>query len=231
MHYIYVIQNKISCKIYVGKTNNPYKRFKYHCYVASGKTTKKYLLHRSMMKHGLSNFSFQVIEEFDSEADANCSEQFWIEYFRSDVSRFGPNHGYNLTAGGEGVVGLRHSQEAKDKVSKANTGRVFSPETIKKMSDSHIGITSGMLGKSHSPEYKNRLSLSASGDKNYFFGKKYLGESNHLAKLTTEQVIEILKLTDAGELKQKEIALRYNVSALIISRIKRRVTYTNIKYP
>jgi len=61
------------------------------------------------------------------------------------------------------------TKEQIEKRSKANIGKKRSDETKKKISDSHIGKTSGPL----SAETKQKLSVSLSGDKNPFYGKKH----------------------------------------------------------
>lgn len=132
-YFIYTLQNNINLKIYVGKTNDSDKRIKEHVYVSNnGTRTNKHLIHKAIKKYGIDKFTFQTIEEFEDENECLEAEIFWIEFFRSDINRFGIEYGYNLTAGGEGVSGMKHSQETKDKVSKANKGRVFSAETREK---------------------------------------------------------------------------------------------------
>lgn len=228
-HYIYVIQNKINLKIYVGKTNNPDKRYKDHIYITNNSTnTNKFLIHRAINKYGKDNFLFQVIEEFENELDCLEAEKFWIEFFRSDINRFGSEYGYNLTAGGDGILGLKHSQQAKNKISKANKGRIFDQETRYRMSESHKGKPSSMLGHKQTNKQKKIQSERNSGSKNYFYGKKFIGIQNATSVLNEKQVIEIILLLKDKTHTQKEISKIYNVSLLTISRIKRGKTYTNI---
>lgn len=49
---------------------------------------------------------------------------------------------------------------------------------------------------------------------------KSIGENHGSAKLTEEQVIEIIKLLNSNKIKQSKIAKIYNVSEVAISRIK-----------
>lgn len=120
MFYIYVIQHIVTHKCYVGKSNEPARRFRTHCRLALkgnlGTKTKAGLIHRALAKYGEINFKFEIIEEWLDEKEAFEAEAFWVEYLRSDVSRFGSDAGYNLTPGGEGWTGGRHTPESKMKI-------------------------------------------------------------------------------------------------------------------
>jgi group I intron endonuclease len=60
-NYIYKITNKVNGKVYIGKSNDPERRWKQHkSEVYKNKTT---YLYQSMRKYGVDNFSFIVIEE------------------------------------------------------------------------------------------------------------------------------------------------------------------------
>ena len=146
MFYIYIFQNKINHKIYVGKTNNLDKRLLQHLdIVKNGKTIGGRtfnLIHKAISKYGIENFSFLSLDEFEDEKECLETEKFWIEFFRSDVNRFGNECGYNLTAGGDGITGKRHSIESRNKISKGLTGRKVSISTCNKQSKVHKEISS-----------------------------------------------------------------------------------------
>jgi group I intron endonuclease len=138
MFYVYCIQNSLNFKIYVGKTSVVDKRFYEHNRIASlgfSKGNVKFsLLHKALAKYGKENFTFQVIEEFEGEQDCLDAEKFWIEFFRTDVNRFGNEYGYNLTADGDGISGYKHSEETKNKISLSNLNKIVSIETKLKQS-------------------------------------------------------------------------------------------------
>lgn len=143
MFFVYVIQNLFNLKIYVGKTNDYVKRFSDHKRVAKqgfSKNRKTFnLIHKSIKKYGVDNFSYQIIDEFENEKECLEAEKFWIEFFRSDVNRFGNECGYNLTAGGDGLSGRKHSPEEKLKVSQSLKGRKLTQDHKNKISSSLIG--------------------------------------------------------------------------------------------
>ena len=91
-------------------------------------------------------------------------------------------NGYNLTEGGNGGTGMKHSEETKRKIGIASSkrryseetknkhyeyqiGRRYSYETKKKMSDSH-------KGKKFSEETKLKMSISRKGKKRGPYIKK-----------------------------------------------------------
>lgn len=109
MYCVYTIQNKLSLKIYVGQSCDYKTRWDVHIKNAKDLLLKKIAsnhkkiqyIHRAMAKHGIDNFEFQVIEEFETEEKADEAEKFWISFFNSNNSNFG----YNLTPGGKKGVG------------------------------------------------------------------------------------------------------------------------------
>jgi group I intron endonuclease len=119
-YIVYCLQNKINGKIYIGKSNRN-SRVQDHFRIANG-GKEKYgnvfsLVHAAIKKYGEENFIHFILEEFDLADDCLEAEKFWIEYFRTDVNRFGNDYGYNLTAGGDGLFGRKHSVESKNKTS------------------------------------------------------------------------------------------------------------------
>lgn len=141
MFYVYFIQNKINNKIYIGKTNNLVQRFGAHKRIAkTGRTEGRKvfsLIHQAIAKYGVENFIFSSLEEFSNEEECLNAEKFWIDFFKSDVNKFGNDYGYNLTAGGDGIAGRSHSNESKLKISKKLKGRKLSDEQKLKISNSH----------------------------------------------------------------------------------------------
>ena len=98
MYNIYKITNLINNMSYIGKTNNPNRRWKDHCRLAITKNHKEYdkPLYRAMRKYGIENFSFSILESNLTKEDSGIQEQYWIE--RYDTYR----NGYNASLGGDG---------------------------------------------------------------------------------------------------------------------------------
>lgn len=153
--YVYKIINEITSEIYIGKTINQISdRFKRHCYLAAfGSDT---YLHRAIRKYGQDNFKVELIEKYSSLELLNEGERHWI-------LNLNPN--YNMTSGGDGgdtslskkykeymkirsemitgelnpFYGKRHTEESKQKISKAKLGAVMSDETKQKLSKANTG--------------------------------------------------------------------------------------------
>ncbi len=112
---IYKSENKLNGQVYIGKTILSLEnRRQEHIYTV-GRHKNTYF-HNAIRKHGIDNFEWSVLTETDSESKLNALEKFYIMAYR----KMGLI--YNLTDGGEG-----------------SSGRIYSEETKKKMSDSHKG--------------------------------------------------------------------------------------------
>ena len=156
--FIYKITNSVNGKIYIGKTfKTPELRFRVH-------SRGYFAISRAIKKYGLSNFTLSVIDNADNPAELSCKETMWIELFGS----FGPR-GYNLTVGGEGVLGLKFSEESRKKLSEShrgqiawNKGKPFSIESRRRMSESHKN-QKPRKGYKTTPEQRKRNSESHMG--------------------------------------------------------------------
>jgi group I intron endonuclease len=141
-YFIYIIQNKVNNKLYVGVTKNIQQRWYTHLSNARYPGSAKHqYIHSAINKYGSDNFTILEIDSFENQNDALQAEQFWIQFFRS----WDKNYGYNLTLGGEGSWGRKLSKEHKEKISisllgnKRSTGVKHTLETKQKMSTSHTG--------------------------------------------------------------------------------------------
>lgn len=110
---IYKITNKINGKVYIGQTTKSLeKRWVEHKYT---NPTRKYLLHKSMDKHGRDNFEIQQLAEAFTSEELDFLEIKYIKEFNS----ISPN-GYNLELGGNKYKKL--SIEMKEKIRDSNSG-------------------------------------------------------------------------------------------------------------
>ena len=98
MGYIYKITNLINQKSYIGLTHRtPELRWKEHIDIAYGEKSRRHHLHNAILKYGIENFEFKILEEV-SEDELNNREKYWIKYYDTY------DNGYNETYGGEGAI-------------------------------------------------------------------------------------------------------------------------------
>lgn len=121
---IYAIINRVNGKIYIGKTIQAYTtRWNEHYCNAVTKNLPNYL-YRAIRKYSWENFDkvviFQtdVLDKLSADKILVEKERFYINLFRTDSSEFG----YNLTKGGDGIVGFKFSEESKKQMSENRLG-------------------------------------------------------------------------------------------------------------
>jgi len=122
---VYKITNKINGKIYIGITTKTLeKRRQQHIQWCKHKM-RKYVIHKVINKYGVDNFLFETIDNFNGNEDACEKEVKYISSYNSFIP-----HGYNMTLGGEGVLGHKHpqSEETKKKISLSMKGIIKSEE-------------------------------------------------------------------------------------------------------
>lgn len=108
--------------------------------------------HRAVRKHGEDCLTWEVLEWIDGDLEElKEKEKFWIKYYGTYVSR---DVGYNLTKGGDGPLGRKHSDETKEKLSESAKGRKHTEDTKRKISDA-------MKGRPRSEDTKRKISEAA----------------------------------------------------------------------
>ena len=145
------------------------------------------------------NFEHIVIARGLTEEEAKWLE---VELIR-ELDTTNGEYGYNITKGGEGTNGLKHSEETRKKLSEINKGKSLSEEhkkniskakkgcevtegARKKMSESHKGENNAMYGKSLSEEHKKNISKANKGKNNPSATQVYCIELNLYFNTITE---------------------------------------------
>lgn len=133
MHFTYIIQNRFNGKVYIGYTNDWAKRWERH-----RKANRPGLIAQAIRKHGPEAFLWIVSGRFESKEDALAHESELIAEFKSNVCRYGRDHGYNMTDGGDmppwRPKGWKHKPETNQKIVAALRARPpISEETRAKL--------------------------------------------------------------------------------------------------
>lgn len=156
MGSIYRERNEINLKCYIGKSHNDaVGRSKAH---RNGRGNR--LLKQAIAKYGIENFTFEILH--DGVFDELLNDFEIAEIAKHDS--VAPN-GYNLTEGGDGVCGHRHSAETKEKMARAKLGKKASDETKRKMSKARKGENSPNYGKPMPESQKRKISKTKTGKK------------------------------------------------------------------
>lgn len=220
--YVYCWTNKNNGKRYVGKGQGD----RAWVHVQHSKSNKpRSLIARAIKKHGIENFELTFLVADIPEEHALAWEKGYIDLYKTNISReYEPGvygHGYNMTDGGDGVSGHRHTDETKRKISEKCGSK--QPEARRKIAEANrrsmtperkakIGETH--RGRKRSPETGRKISEKLKGNKNGV-------GAVHKKKLTDEQKATIRARRAEGATFQQlkdEFGPLYNVSTMTIHR-------------
>lgn len=160
---IYIIQNTLNDKVYVGSAKNVNARWRVHKHHLNKKVHHSVKLQRAWDKYGEGVFSFRLINYCNTETLIE-TEQFWIDFLR------GYTNGYNSSPYAVTVIernkakkGVPLSEKHKQAIRDSKTN--ISEETRKKLSEANIGYK-------HSEETKKKMSQTRKGRIPWNKGKK-----------------------------------------------------------
>lgn len=216
---IYKITNLVNNKCYIGQTKqkNPYFRFKQHKY------TKNRILYYAIKKHGVENFSFEIIENCYSQDELNLLEEKYINFYKSDINQFG----YNLTTLCNGFA--KHSKTTLKKLSeKAN--RPFNIERVKELGKKSRGKTKGKSQYVGVTKRKNHWTAGYFRDNNYIYLGTYKTE---IEAAQARDIAELLYIGNNAILNFPELKglyLNNEIKLTKIIKLKGKIIYQgNVK--
>ena len=169
-------------------------------YIGKGKGERAYDLYRNDHHDAITDeYGHAVVIIADNLTE---EEAYWVE--RDTIEDYVFNLGYGIDIKGHndynhelphltnmdwggigGKSGVKHSDEAKQKMSESHRRENLSEETIQRMSESHKGIK-------QSEESKRKISEKMTGENHPMYGK-------HHSKETKENISEKLKGKMTGE--------------------------------
>ena len=156
-------------KLYVGRTSlTADERFRQHCWSRQPVGT-------AIRKYGRENCVVAVLHHDLSWVEAGVLEQFYISEFATRVRE----NGYNVTAGGEGTVGFRHSVETRRLLPLSQRGKTRGPEAR-----SHIAEANRT--KSVDPGFRRKISEVQQGKRLSLETRRKMSETRRGGTLSAE---------------------------------------------
>lgn len=153
---IYIIENIVDKKKYVGSAKNFKKRWYTHKYALNNNTHDNSYLQKAWNKYGANNFNFKILEEVEHR-NLIKREQHYIDLL--DVCN--RSIGYNLAPTAGNTLGFKFTDESKLKMSlikkdKPSTRKNYkmSNETKEKIGEAN---KISQLGRIHTEETINKM--------------------------------------------------------------------------
>jgi group I intron endonuclease len=211
---VYCWLNIINDKCYVGSSVVLSKRlimYYQDSFIAKELLRGNSKIYRALAKYGHSNFKLVILEYCDPK-DIIKREQYYLDLLEPEYNILkiaGSPHGRKHTE--ETLAKMRkrrHSDLVLAKMRIAATGRKFSEDTLKKLSDAKIGEKNPMFGKTHSEVH-------------YSVSKKIgiaMGAKVVVTNVETNEVVEYFSMREASrELKTSNFTVgRYITSEKLL---------------
>ena len=231
MQGIYIIENLVNGKIYVGSSIHIEKRWNEHINELRNKIHSNQILQRAWDKYGETSFSFHIVQEVSVNDDLINIEQWYLDNWKPE---------YNIAkfAGTSPVKGVGHKQSSIQKIKKH-----WTLQKRKKMSNKMTKEGNHRYGTSWSDEtrkrvqnlwtdeYRKEFSEKIKGENHPWWGRKMseahkqklssirAGENGSNSILTWKKVRKIRELYSSGDYYQKTLAEMYGVHIMTINDI------------
>lgn len=231
---IYLIENQINYKIYIGITGNLNKRISTHKSIARKENrANNSAVHSAIRKYGWDNFDVLVLESTSNKEEAKKLEKYYISFFDTYNGI-----GYNCTAGGDSFLcGKDHPLYGVQGEDHPSYGRHHSKRARKEISKKTSGENNPFYGKTHSKESRNKMSKNSEGGN--FAGRSHTQESKkkisdankgirNKSKLEKIEAREVKWLSINSSKTQESIGEEYNIDQTTVSYIKRDKLWAGI---
>jgi len=110
---IYIIENILTGKKYIGSSINCYDRIKRHFMDLNNGKHHSIYLQRCWKKYSSEHFRFKIIEEVNNE-ELEKREQHWLNFYKS----YEKDKGYNICKIAGITTGYKHTEKSRIKMSK-----------------------------------------------------------------------------------------------------------------
>lgn len=194
---IYKITNQINGHSYIGLSTHIEDRWNYHKTPYNWKREKDKSLYKAIIKYGIDNFNFEVLEECSLE-QLSEREKYYIEKYDTFYN------GYNMTAGGEDNQGDSHPGHkltANDVIDiRTRYDNLERRKEVYKLYKDRIGESG--FGKIWKGETWTSIMMNVYSPENKLYhlhDTANKGSSNGRARLTEEDVKQIRQRRKNGE--------------------------------
>lgn len=164
---IYAITNVGNGKVYVGSTTNFKRRWAWHKRYLRGGYHDNLHLQAAWNKYGEATFEFGILEYLDNPEELHLAEQFWMDVYREEGSEL---YNFGLAARNP-MLGRKHTEETRRKLSEAHKGHRHSAETRRK-------ISKAGKGRKHTEEARRKMSDANRGRRLTEETRRKIGEAN-----------------------------------------------------
>jgi group I intron endonuclease len=205
---IYKITNKINGRYYIGSSINIKNRWNEHKRTLKQNKHDNDFLQKSWNKHGEESFLFEIIEYVLDLNKLLEREQSYL-----DLITYDKKMSYNLCKTAGNMLGFKHSDETKKKMSNSRIGNKnslgfeHSDETKKKMSNSHFGLKH---------DDKTIILMINKSKKHNLKSVKYK------TKVSDEIKTELLDKYSSGSYSTRKLSELYGISKSTIWNIVRK---------
>lgn len=208
VHFIYVTENKVDGKLYIGQHSCSYDKQFTDGYLGSGRA-----LLRAIKKYGKQNFERIIIEYAESKEELNELESKYVTEEIIEDRNF-----YNMQTGGKQNL-------------------LLSNETRKKMSENHwdcAGKNHPMYGKHHSEDAIKKMSTAGKGRTPWNKGLKGVltswNKGGHLTEEQKKHLSEINKGKHHTEETKKKIS-QLGKGRKMSAESRRKISETLMGHP
>lgn len=210
---IYKIKNVITNDEYIGSSKNFEKRKDRHIRELESNKHHSNFLQNSWIKYGKDKFTFEILEDVEISENLIKREQYWIDKI---------NPSFNMCKIASSPLGIKRTEETKEKLRLINKGKKWKEESINKRTLKQSADFHYLYKREHDKSTKEKISISV---KEYFeneghprIGKKH---SDKTKKAISEKIIkEIqerghpLKGTKKSEESKKSISRKLSIPVI-----------------
>ena len=218
---IYMYENKINHKKYIGQSNNIERRRKEHLnYPSPYSKFDNYL-----SKLGEEQFNFIILEECETSQLAE-RERYWISYYNTI------EEGYNIINGGQTFLGDANpfsklsDKEVKEIIKLLETTKYNNQQIADKykVHRNTIDNINRCKNWTHLHSYKTNI-RQENLNKLEYKHSSFAGENSSSSKLTENCVINIIKLLEKDKRSIAQLAKDLNINLNILYDINRCKTW------